>query len=204
MKNNKINKTIKRRVRKPSVAALVRSAMLEMQEHKVRSVQQSSVVISSAGAVINLTNGIVEGDDVNMRSGTTIKMLKQHFRFAFNVVGIDQSARFIIFADMLNQGTTPTVTEVLPTTGYLSHYSDIRQIQQKRFKILLDSTLDVSVAGPSRVTRRGDINYKGKVYYNGTTAIASANGLGSIFLLVIGSLSTGTYDYDWQGVYTDS
>jgi ribosomal protein S8 len=194
----------KNSVRKPSVASLVRAAMLTMQEHKVRSTQASGTTISSSGAIIPLTNGIVEGDDVNMRSGTTIKMLQQHFRYAFNMTSSDQSARFIIFADMINTGVQPTVTEVLPTTGYLSHYSDVRQLQQKRFKILLDDTIDCSVNGPSRLSKKAEIKWKGQVFYNAATAVTTANGKGALFLLVIGSLNTGVYDYDWQCVYTDS
>jgi len=64
--------------------------------------------------------------------------------------------------------------------------------------------IDCSVAGPSILSDSAILNFKGNVYYNGSTAVASANGRGAIFLLVIGSLSTGTYDYDWQGTYSDA
>lgn len=190
--------------RKVSVQTLISRALETRQERKVSSTQASGVGISSAGTVINLTNSIIEGNDINQRSGTTIRVTRQAFRMIFRAITNDQSARFIIFRDLFNTGTTPTVTEVLPTTGILSHFSDTREIQQRRYHILLDRMIDCSVAGPSILSDSAILNFKGNVYYNGSTAVASANGRGAIFLLVIGSLSTGTYDYDWQGTYSDA
>jgi len=178
--------------------------LLSRQERKVASTQASGVGISSSGTIISLTTGIAEGNEVNTRTGTTLRVIQQHFRFIFRAITNDQSARFIIFRDMFNTGTTPTVTEVLPTTGILSHFSDVREVQQKRYQILLDRIVDVSLEGPSIKTNVANIKKQGMVYYNGPTAVAASNGRGAIFLLVIGSLSTGTFDYDWQGVFTDS
>lgn len=204
MRNKRATKNSSRKARLPSVANLVRNAMLQMQEHKALSVQASGVIISSTGTVINLTNSIVEGVDINQRSGTTIRIFRMHFRFAMQMNTDDQSGRFIIFRDNMNTGTTPTVTDILPTTGYLSHFSDTREVQQKRYTIILDRISDVSIGGPSRITKVADIKYVGNVYYNAATAVAAANGKGALFLLVIGSRSTGLYDYDWQCEFTDS
>jgi len=201
MKNNKSQK---RSVNTSQVQAIVRRTLASVQERKAYSTQVTGATISSTGAIVALTNGIVEGDDINMRNGTTIYIKRMHFRHAFNVNSSDQSARFIIFRDKMNTGTLPTVAQILPTTGYLSHYSDTRMIQQKRYSILYDKTVDVSVTGPSRVSDKQEINFQGKVMYNGTTTGAGNDGKGAIYLCVIGSLNNGIYDYDWQCEYTDA
>lgn len=188
----------------PKIGTLVRQILRSNQEHKVYSTQVAGAIANTAGAIVSLSTGIIEGADINQRSGTTIRAIKMHFRFTFQFNVGDQSLRFLIFRDMFNVGTTPTPTEILPTTGYLSHFSDVRMIQQKRYQILYDKTVDVSINGPSRVTRRVDLNLNKVINYNGSTAIATANGHGGIFMCVIGSANTGIYDYDWQLVYTDS
>lgn len=182
----------------------VRRALLRVAEKKVFSTQAANTTIASTGTVINLSNGIVEGDDVNMRSGTTITVTKQLLRFNFQAAVTTQSARVILFADTMNAGTTPSISEVIPTSGYLSHYSDVREIQQKRYVIFWDTIIDCSLTGNTTLTKKCTIRRPHKVMYNGTTAVAASNGKGAIFLLVIGSASTGDFDYDWQAVYNDS
>lgn len=190
--------------RKADISMQVQRIMRKRQEHKAFSIQVSGATISAAGAIVPLSNGVIEGIDITNRSGTTIRVIQQHFHFAFAMNTNDQSARFIIFRDLFNTGTTPTVAEVLPTSGYLSHFSDIRMVQQKRYHILLDRIKDVSVTGPSRVTDHAVLNFSGNIYYNASTAVPAANGKGSLFLLVIGSQNTGLVDYDWQMTFTDS
>jgi len=188
----------------PKVSTIVRQVLRSNQEHKAYSTQVSGANTNTAGAIVSLSNGIIEGVDINQRSGTTIRAIKMHFRFTFQYNGGDQSLRFLIFRDMFNTGTTPTTTEILPTTGFLSHFSDTRMVQQRRYQVLYDKTVDVSINGPSRVTRRFDLDLNKVIYYNGSTAISTANGRGGIFMCVIGSTNVGVYDYDWQLVYTDS
>lgn len=178
--------------------------MERRQEKKVYSTQLSGATVSPTGFVISLSTFVVEGADINQRSGTTIRALHQTFKYTLSTSTVSQSARFIIFRDLFNTGTTPTVTEVLPTTGMLSHFSDTREIQQRRYHILLDKIVDVSIAGDAIKTNRAEIGFKGNVQYNGSTAVATANGRGAIFLLVIGNSNTAVYDYDWQLHYTDS
>lgn len=199
VKSSKMNRN-----KRLNVGSLVRATMLSMQERKAFSTQISGVIVSPSGLMINLTNGIVEGADINQRSGTTIRIVRMHFRHSFAASANDQSARFILFRDNMNAGTTPSISDVLPTSGYLSHFSDVREIQQKRYTILYDKTVDVSNTGPSRISNKAEIRYNSNVYYNAPTAVVGANGKGAVFLLVIGSFNTGVYDYDWQCEFTDS
>jgi len=198
-------KTNRKSIRKTgNIDKAVKRALMRIAEPKVFSTQAAGNLISSSGTVINLSNGIVEGDGINNRSGTVVTITKQNLRFNFEAFTVTQSARVILFRDMMNGGSTPSVTDVLPATGYLSHYSDVREIQQARFDILWDVVIDCNLNGEATKTLRKVASRPKKVFYNGTTAVASANGKGSIFLLVIGSASTGVYDWDWQAVFNDS
>lgn len=182
----------------------MRRALLRIAEPKVFSTQSANTVIASTGIVTSMTNGIVIGDDISNRSGTKITVVQQTLRFNFQASVTTQSARVILFSDRFNTGTTPSVTDILPTTGYLSHYSDVREMQQKRYEILWDRVIDCSLTGETTKTRKFHSTKKIPVYYNGNTAVAASNGKGAIFLLVIGSASTGDFDFDWQAVYNDS
>jgi hypothetical protein len=197
-------KPIRKAQKNSSIDKAVRRALFRVAEKKVYSTQAANTTIASTGTVINLSNGIVEGDDINMRSGTTLTVTKQTLRFNFQASVATQSARVILFRDMMNTGTTPSISEVLPTSGYLSHYSDVREIQQRRYQILWDTVFDCSLTGNTTTTKLKVVNRPCRVMYNGTTAVAASNGKGAIFLLVIGSASTGDFDYDWQAVYNDS
>lgn len=182
----------------------VQRALFRIAEPKVYSTQAANTTIASTGTVINLSNGIVEGDDISNRSGTTITILKQTLRFNFQAAVTTQSARVVLFRDLMNVGTTPSISEVLPTSGYLSHYSDVRMLQQKRYDILWDTIIDCSLTGETTKTKKSVVRRPCRVMYNGSTGVAASNGKGAVFLLVIGSASTGDFDYDWQAVYNDS
>jgi hypothetical protein len=203
MKNTRMTST-KSKNHSAVTRAEVKQMILGITEPKVFSVQSSGTTISAAGTVLNMTNGIVEGDDVANRSGTKITVESMNYRFRFLAVTNDQSARFILVRDLQNLGTTPAVADIIPTSGLLSHYSDVRYHQQHRFSILFDEIVDCSIAGPSVKTIKGTTRRRMPVYYNGATGVATSNGKGSIFLVVIGSLNTGVFDVDIQMVYNDS
>ena len=156
---------------------------------------------TTTGTVINLTNGIIQGDDLNQRSGDQVKVQKHTLHVKASAITVNQSFRFILFKDNMNRGTTPGVAEILNTANYLSQYNTVTK-QQNRFTILRDFMLDCNVAGESIKSRV--VNAKGhRVSYNGATAVAASNGPGAIFLLVIGDSLTGQYDLSYESVYLD-
>lgn len=156
---------------------------------------------STAGVVNNLTNAIVQGDDLNMRTGDQLKVQKHTLHVKTSAITVNQSFRFILFKDNTNRGSTPTVTEVLNTANYLSQYSPVTK-QQHRFTILHDFMLNCNVAGESIKSRV--VTSKGhRVNYNGSTAVAASNGPGAIFVLCIGDSLTGQFDFSYECVYLD-
>ena len=125
---------------------------------------------STAGVVNNLTNSIVQGDDLNQRTGDQIKVQKHVLHVKASAITVNQSFRFILFKDNNNRGSTSTVGEVLNSANYLSQYNPVTK-QQHRFTILHDFMLNCNVAGESIKSRV--VKSKGhRVSYNGSTAVA--------------------------------
>lgn len=156
---------------------------------------------TTAGTVLNLSNGIVQGDDINQRSGDQIRMARHQLHVRASAITVNQTFRFIWFKDNTNRGTTPAVLEVLNTANYFSQYNTVN-LQQHRFTILQDLSLDCSINGESIKSKM--LSKKGKlVSYNGATAVAASNGPGATFLLVIGDSLTGLFDVAYEVHYTD-
>jgi hypothetical protein len=182
---------------------MIKSMLLSMAESKVFSGQLFTQATSATGTVVVLSQPIVEGDDINQRSGTKITPISMDFKFRFVALVASQSCRVLVFQDLFAQATAPSVVDILPSTTWISHFSDIRQVQQQRFRILLDETVDCSLSGESIKHINTKIRKMSPVYYDASTNINGANGKGSIFMIVIGSAVTGTWDFDYQLDYKD-
>ncbi len=192
------------RVRRAKGTAVnVHQIVNSLKERKVLIVSNSAVTISTLGTVINLSNNCVQGDSFNQRSGNTIRALKQSLIFRFFGITNNQSARVILFRDNQNNGSTPAVLDVLDQSIFQSPYNSLTVYQQKRFTILWDKVIDVSISGEDVKTLETSIGETGNIYYNGATAVAASNGKGALFLLVVGDNITGRYDYGWEVTYTD-
>jgi hypothetical protein len=186
------------------ISALVRRAFDKRVEKKVSSSTAVGTSIVTTGTVHAISVNIVEGDDVFNRSGTVIRLARVRALFRGTAVTTSSSVRFILFRDMLNQGTTPSASELLPASTWISQYSDVRMMQQQRFHILKDVTMDLNIAGQNVVTKQYDLPLDGKVFFNGVTNAAASNGKGALFLLVIGNAISSAYDYTIQMVFTDA
>lgn len=157
---------------------------------------------ATAGVVNNLTNGIVQGDDINQRSGDVIRIVNHTLKIRASAVTVSQTFRFIWFRDNMNRGTTPTVVEVLNTANFMSQYAPA-PLQQKRFTIIKDVFLNCNLAGESIKSRSFTLPGT-EVFYNGATSVAASNGPGALFLLTIGDSITGLFDFSYEPVYTDA
>lgn len=186
------------------MALIARRVLLSTAELKVKTVATAVANTSTTGTVINLSNNVVEGDDIFDRSGTKIFIKRSILRLRAIAAVASQTTRFILFRDVMNQGNTPTVSEVLPNVSVIGNWSDTRYHQQNRFKIIDDWIVDVNINGESIKTKTFEHNNVGTVLFNGPTAVASSNGKGALFLLVIGSAATGFYEYNSTILFNDS
>lgn len=184
--------------------AIARAVVNSKLERKNNTVANNGVNVSTAGTVVPVTNGITEGDDVFQRSGTVINLARIRFLMRGTAVTSSSSIRFILFRDMINTGVFPTVSLLLSSANWTSQYASTTQMQQHRFKILHDATLDLSINGEAVKTKQLDMAVKGQVMFNGATAVSSAEGPGAVYLLIIGNTATTLYDYTVQVVFTDA
>lgn len=195
-------------MRKGSVARAAKRAVLRVMksqmEEKVILAVITAAATPTAGTVLPLTVGVIQGDAINMRSGDTIAPISLHFRTNSQAITNPQTTRFIVLRDNMNNGSTPAVTDVLDNNDYLSMYNSRTVYQQKRFTILHDHFDDVQITGRSIVTRQQALPKVGKIFYNGATAVATANGKGALFVLIIASNSSGTYDWSFEMKYHDA
>jgi len=190
--------------KRPSLAKQIRAVMEAEAETKVNSLITVANTVSNVGTMFNISNNIVEGDDVFQRAGTKIALKEIRLYYRCFAVVSSQTFRFILFHDLFNQGTTTSVAEVLPAISYISQFSDVRQLQQKRFVIVDDFHADSNLNSDLIISHVRNIKTHRSIFYNGATAVAASNGAGALMLLVIGSSSTGTFDFRVQMMFNDS
>jgi len=203
MKNNQNKVKRGNKSQTKSTLAIVKSYMSNTLERKVYSTSVTGTAITTAGVVIPISNGIIEGDDIANRQGTVINLVRARMLFRADATA-SSSVRFVLFRDMHNLQGFPTTSTLLPTGTWISQYSDVREMQQHRFKIIKDLTMDLCIAGQDVITKQFDIPLKGKVMFNGATAVVGSEGPGAVYLLVIGSAVSSSYDYTVQLIFTDA
>jgi len=170
------------------IRSIVKSMLdKELELHQV--VVTSSGTTANAGAVVTITQPIVQGDDITQRTASQITLKELEFTFIAVVNDLStvkgQFVRFILFGDRENIGTVPAVTDVLNTSAVISPYNTAAY-QEHRFLIYSDKTLCLSTAGDSSVySKVVSKKLSTKVTYRGTTNITASNGKNSIWLIVL-------------------
>lgn len=195
------------------VRRVVRDVLLSQQELKRANTNPGNTVWTTAGAITQISQQIVQGDSIQGRSGDTISPKELTVNLAMVSIGHAYLGRVIIFQDMLNVGIDPTVAQVLDTASYIATYQP-DTAQQHRFKILYDHTFSCDfisgvVTTTSRMFKEFKFKLKGKIRYNGATNVAASNGPGALYILFISDIAstnvtTEYYNYYTQLVYTDS
>lgn len=199
-----------KRAKSSSMRKLVNDVLLSHQEIK-RGDTTGSTTWTTAGAIIPVTQLIVQGDTIASRSGDKIMPRKLEVNFSTVTALVPILGRLIIFQDMLSVGVYPTVTDLLDGGAYNSAYAPQRA-QQRRFKILYDRT-HASVTNATTITNSTKIvekivlRMKGKINYNGASSVEASNGPGAIYMLFISDAASGAgsnYSYYTALSYTDS
>jgi hypothetical protein len=138
-----------------------------------------------AGVVTPVTQTIIQGDQVNQRSGNAIFVHKLDFLLTANS-GIQDAVRVLLFVDKRNIGTLPLVTDVLDSARPTSPY-DIVATVNNRYTFLYDELIAMSNTGSSSasIARTVYRTIRKKVAFNGTISVTTANGMNAIFVLLI-------------------
>jgi len=198
-----------RRIKKErGIKRQIRDAIRSRQEIKSAAVS-TTFVDSVAGTVGPVTQQIIQGDNVNNRSGDKINVVKLDLNLTMLAgIGSTQSFhRFILFQDRLNVGIAPLISEVLDGSLYNSTYAIVNR-QQQRFKILYDKIHGVvGGANSAATTVKVKLKPTPQIFYNGTSSVTTANGRNSIWFLCLTdaiTVSTATISFYANVSYTDS
>lgn len=195
-----------------SVRRIVKDIVESRIEHKVGAVTQAAAAVTAAGIVDVITQSIGQGSDINNRDGDMIIIdtLNLVYTVKNNLTAttndVPQFVRMILFADNLNVGATPTVTEVLNSASVYSGYNTVNR-QKNRFKIYNDEIFNiVGITAAACQHREKLFKINRKCFYSGASG-ASTNGKGALFLLtIVDTIASGNtqYAFGWELVYSDA
>lgn len=204
-----INKRAKSRARKPTTTRkIVRDVLQSTAEHKYYTVQVAlGAASSNAGTILALTQGLIEGDTIENRSGRQIQHMESHLRISVNLpaLALTGSIRFIWVADNMNVGTTPTVAQILDSANVTSPYA-LSAVSNKQFTILSDRIYSMVVGGSNQhITPVFTSKNKRKILFSGSANLSASNGRGSHFVLIITDAAANTpgYTIDYDLHYLD-
>ncbi len=190
------------------VRTMIRDTVNSKAEHKYYTFSAvAAAAATNTGTVYNLTRDLVQGDNIEQRSGNKVSPLEAQLRFSINlpVAALAGVLRAIWVADTQNTGTLPTVAEILDSASVTSFMS-LTSVSNSRFQVLHDACYSMVAGGSNQhLTPIWTHRKKTSIFYNGTTAVNTANGRNSQFLLLITDLAANapqcTVDYALH--YTD-
>jgi len=172
-----------------------KAVVKQMIDSKLRSVEEvkinhsgTSGNTSVAGAVAGITNNIVNNLGISDRVGLKIAVTQLNIRFqcTINALSTSDRVRLIVFADTQNENALPTVSDVLESASVTAHYN-LANLTAKRFKILLDTVLQLNTSGSAGTYKHYQIPMgKWPVFYAGGTGYGRNN----IFFLEISDTPT--------------
>ncbi len=152
--------------------------------------------VSSTGSITALSQ-IATGTNYTDRVGDSIKLQRLEFtmKYLMNTSSTGTVLRIIVFRDLYQQGSDPTITNVI---GGASPLNPKNFLLRDRFSFLFDDLVFMSNVGDDGGVIRFTMPHEGHVRYIGTTATAASNGFGSIYMLLISDEATNTPSVTWH------
>jgi hypothetical protein len=180
---------------------------------KLINIEEKYFDASGAGAIdynglVTCMSQMVQGLDFANRIGDSIRLQHITLRatWSTNATPLSTTVRCLIFRDLAQAGTIPTVANVLAVVGG-THITDCMHtaLNLQRFSILYDETLSVSSVGDSQGFSFYDEAHNGHIRYLGTAAAAASNGLGSLYCLLCSDRIADLPNVSWTSriTYTD-
>ncbi len=127
------------------IKRIQRGSLHELKTHDLIN----STAIGSTGAIFGISL-ITQGDSSLTREGLQIQptSLEYKLRLVINTSAVASVVRILIFRDTQQQGTIPTIAELLEADSTVSFK---QHDTRPRFKILRDMIIPMSITGSSRV-----------------------------------------------------
>jgi len=191
--------------RGPEIARL--AAQVKMVTALVNAEKQYYDVSGSSNPVVNptaqLLTGMAEGDDVQSRSGRSIRAkeiaVRMHF-YSASAATTSQTVRVFLVKDNMPNGSAPTVGTLFEGGSPNVDGFPVLGLAQGRFKWLHDETfvLGTLAGGEDAKVISFDLKLDHHVSYVGTSAGAGSAGQGALWLFVLAdqvatNASTATY-----------
>jgi hypothetical protein len=190
-------------VSKAAIRQMIKSSNLANSELKGTVFTNTNTATPAAGAFQFITQGIIQGDAVNQRTGSQINLVKLRVKINTIAVGVTGITRYVLYQDTQANGATPLVTDILDSAASISVTNQLTVITQKRYHIIDDFTHAVPIGGEAvKVHDKIYTNFTKKVTYLGNTSATASNGRNSIYLLYIGA-ATNVWDYSFHPMYLD-
>jgi hypothetical protein len=170
-------------------------------ELKSVSASTSASASTAAGTVLYFTP-ILQDDTTNGRTGDQI--LPDHIDLKLTAIGsASESTRYILFQDKFNNGTAPTVSEVLSSAHYNACYNHINVVLNKRFHIIDDIQLNLNIAGEALKNHSKTYKLNGKIGFKDTGDTFASAGPRTLWLLYIGTSTHVVTDINYRLAYRD-
>ncbi len=157
----------------------------------------TSVNPDYSGTMTALTQ-LAQGTTMTTRVGNSIRVQRFEMwgRVSVNTAVTTYSlCRIMVVRDMEGQGTAPTVADVLEAVGTAdAPRQPYDWLNRKRFSILYDDLVPLTPLSGGGVVKvfHYAVNLEKHVLYRGTTAAASSDGEGSIYLVCVSDEPTNT------------
>lgn len=162
----------------------------------------NSITLGSSGAIYYLSP-LAQNDDASTRTGDVVNL--QSVEVCYNMqLTKTANVRVLVFRDKMNNGTSPSVNDVLDSTDVIAPLNYLNFTVQKRFTLLHDKTEHFTTGGILTTTGHKNITQRVKVRYmdaGGTITSALSN---QIFALVIcDTVTAGAMALYTRIFYTD-
>lgn len=201
-----------RRAARPKQKLLTRqqfTSMLNARREMKYFTDNDETTVPVDGVIGPMTQGIITGDTADARDGNQISVSKLDINLTLllnSAVTVD-TVRFIVFADMQANSVYPIVGNLLVAAD--PNASLTREVRvTRRFRILHDVLLPLSIAGNSRIlVHRKSLKLSNHVVtYSGTTNVEASNSRGALYYLICGDLSANftAYNFDYAFSFYDS
>lgn len=197
--------------KRPEIPRNLAERGLQLQKGEFKSIDVTVTGAADTTGVVQLLNGCARGDDINERIGrqTTMKSIEIHLRNSCtDTTGVQQIHRVLIVYDSQTNATALTIPNVLTDATVWA----LKSLENRnRFQIILDKLINLAGNGvyPEQLAWKWYKKLQHQVTYNNGDAGTVADiTTGSLYFIIIGSVSAGTLAGNVYGTcrirYTDN
>lgn len=163
-----------------------------------------STATSSAGSV-TLISGVAQGDDVNNRQGNSVlgKSMYCSYSIARNAANtnVANNVRIVVFKDLSNIGTTPTVGDILASASVIA---PLNVDHTSRYQILRDDRIALTLNGSGSRFSKHYIRVNDHLKFTGSLATDVYTNALYVLVITDQASSQPTFDANYRFGFYDN